>query len=100
MTELLPASPGPRCQAGQPCNRPPCFQARLEATSGPQCVRQRAELCAEHLGNTVQALASWARSQGLDGEVTVLAIDLPRPRHATPAWGRSGFAFATIPLRP
>jgi hypothetical protein len=100
MTELLPASPSPSCKADHLCDRIPCFQARLEATAGHLCVRQRAELCADHLGSTVHALAAWARREGLDGEVTVLAIDLPGPGQSSPAWGRSGLAFATIPIHP
>lgn len=99
MTDLLPASP-PSCQAGCPCDRAPRFQARLEATAGDRRVCRRAELCAQHLGNAVQALAAWARDEGLEGQVTVLAIDLPTPGQVPPAWARRGFAFGAIPLNP
>ena len=95
MTELLPFSPSLICQADRGCDRPPCFQARFEATAGHRWVRTRTELCAHHLGGTVQALTAWARAQGLNGEVTVLAIDLPDPSQSA-AWGRSGLAFGSI----
>lgn len=98
MTELLPASAWPFCQAGPGCDRAPCFEARVEAVAGQRCVRTRTELCAQHVGATIQALTAWARDQGLTGEVTVLAIDLPDPGQAVPAWGRSGLAFSTIKL--
>jgi hypothetical protein len=100
MTELLPAFPSPFCKADRRCTRAPCFQARLEATTGRRCVRSHAELCADHLGCTVHTLTAWARDQGLNGQVTVLAIDLPGSAGPSPAWGRSGLAFAIIPIRP
>jgi hypothetical protein len=98
MTELMPAYPSPLCQADQACDRAPCFQARLEAVKGRRWIRTRTELCSQHLGGTVQALTSWARDQGLKGEVTVLAIDLPDPARAAVAWSRSGLAFGSIPV--
>ena len=107
MTELLPSAPSLHCQADGPCDRAPCFQARLEAAAtGRRPVRRHAELCAEHLGDTVQALATWARSQGLEGKVTVLAIDQPAPGQADSSARQdnnrvhSGFAFGTIQLNP
>jgi hypothetical protein len=98
MTELLLSAPSRHCQADRGCDRTPCFQARLEADP----VHQHAELCAEHLG-TVQAMAAWAREQGLEGKVTVLAIEQAVPGHtpgpARPgAWAQCGFAFGTILL--
>jgi hypothetical protein len=98
MTELLPAYPSPLCQADHDCERAPCFQARLEAVAGRRWIRTRTELCAQHLGGTVQALTTWARNQGLKGEVTVLAIDLPAAGRATSAWSGSGLAFGSIPV--
>ena len=103
MTELLLSVPALRCQADPRCDRAPCFQVRLEA-AGRRPVRRQAELCAEHLG-TAAALAAWARERGLQGQVTVLAID---QRAAGPAdrtarrddWVPSGFAFGVIPLNP
>jgi hypothetical protein len=105
MTELLSYVPAARCQADQPCDRAPCFQARLEATAERCLVRRHAELCVEHLGDAVQAMTAWARSQGLEGKVTVLAIDQPPPGQApSPALpgdrAPCGFAFGTILLDP
>jgi hypothetical protein len=105
MTELLLSVPSVHCQADLFCDRAPCFQARLEAAVGRRPVRRHAELCAEHLGHTVQALATWAREQGLDGKVTVLAIDQPPPGQADSLARpddrvHCGFAFGTIRLNP
>jgi hypothetical protein len=100
MSELLPAFPLPYCQADLPCERLPCFQARLKAAAGRHCVERRAELCWEHIGDAVHALATWARTQGLEGQVTVLAIDVPTPGQPSPAWGMTGLAFGTVPLGP
>lgn len=104
MTELLLLTvPDLRCQADRRCDRVPCFQVRIEAV-GRHPVRRHAELCAEHLG-AAAALAAWAREQGLEGTVTVLAIDQPAPGPAGHLSGpgdgvRRGFAFGTIALNP
>ncbi len=105
MTELLLSAPSVHCQADLRCDRAPCFQARLEAAAGRRPVRRHAELCAEHLGHTVQALATWARQHGLEGKVTVLAIDPPAPGRADSMTRpgnpiRCGFAFGTILFSP
>jgi hypothetical protein len=97
--------PAVQCQTGRPCDRAPCFQARLEATAGGRRVHRQVELCSAHLGDTVQALAAWARAQGLEGKVTVLAIDQPFPGQADHpvlpgGLDRCGFAFGTIMLNP
>jgi len=103
---MFPSSPHPRqCQAGHPCDRVPCFQARLEATQGRDRVRRNACTCAGHLGDTVQALTVWARDRGLQGKVTVLAIDQPadgQPASTvlTGGWGLRSFAFGTVLLTP
>ncbi|HEY2285672.1 MAG TPA: hypothetical protein VGH88_08010 [Streptosporangiaceae bacterium] len=104
MTELLLVSvPVLRCQADLRCDRAPCFQVRLEAV-GRRHVRRQAELCAEHLG-TAAALAAWAREEGLEGEVTVLAIEQPapgQPENRARLAGRvhCGLAFGTITVGP
>jgi hypothetical protein len=100
MTQLLPALASPICQAGAPCDRVPCFQARLEAAAGDRLVRTHAELCTEHLGGTVHALTTWASDRGLRGELTVLAIDRPGASggHQGPPGDRTGFLFSTIRL--
>jgi hypothetical protein len=103
MTELLLSVPSPRCQADRQCDRTVCFQARLEA-AGRHPVRKQAELCAEHLGTAV-AIAAWAREQGLEGKVTVLAIEQAAPGQAA-GLARSGerahlgFVFGTILVNP
>jgi hypothetical protein len=100
MTELLPFLPSAGCQAGL-CDRAPCFQARLEASDGRLPVHRHAELCAEHLGDAVHALAAWARDQGMEGKVTVLAVDQPAPGQSDSQSSPGdrvlcGFAFGTI----
>jgi hypothetical protein len=106
MTQLLPSVPPGRCPADRCCSRLPCFQARIEATAGHRTIRTSTEVCAEHLGDTVQALTTWARQQGLRGHLTVLATGQPGSRHAaspgTPPGAAlpSGFAFSTIALDP
>jgi hypothetical protein len=108
LTELLLLSvPALRCQADPRCDRAPCFQVRVEAAGRRPVrglVRRQAELCAEHLG-TAAALAAWAREQGLEGQVTVLAIDQPAPGQADNLARpddrvHCGFAFGAIPLNP
>ena len=65
-----------RCQAAEPCEQPPCFQARLEARIDRQPVSRTADLCPEHLSDAVNDLTAWANGSGLvDGFVTVLIID-------------------------
>jgi hypothetical protein len=98
LTGLLPAAAPPRCQAGRSCQRAPCFQVRVEAAAGCRFVHATTELCAEHLGD-IHAMTVWAREQGLHGQLTVLAIDLPPAGQAAPA-GRNGLVFETIPLSP
>jgi hypothetical protein len=105
MTELLLSTPSDRCQSGRPCDRAPCFQVRLEGAAGRRPVRRHAEFCAEHLGCTVQALATCARAEGLEGRVTVLVIDQsaagqPMSPARPDEWLRRGFAFSTIMLNP
>ena len=64
------------CQATHRCQQPPCFQARLEAPGNRHPVHRTAELCAEHLGDVVHDLTTWAHGSGItQGHVTVLIID-------------------------
>jgi hypothetical protein len=106
MTQLLPSVPPGRCPADRCCSRPPCFQARIEATAGHRIIRTSTEVCAEHLGDTVQALIAWARQQGLHGHLTVLPTathgtrDPASPDTPPGAALPSGFAFSTITLDP
>ena len=98
MTALLTSVPYVHCQANRQCDRAPCFQARFEAIAGHRAVQKDAELCAEHLGGMVHALATWAPDQGLEGKVTVLAIDEAASRQTTRPDDLllHGFAFGTI----
>jgi|HubBroStandDraft_2_1064218.scaffolds.fasta_scaffold119762_2 hypothetical protein len=88
------------CQADHRCNRTPCFEAQLVADGGMLPIHRNAELCADHLGDMVQALTAWARSLGLTrGQVTVLAIDPTwHVRTADQARPCKPFQFAAIPL--
>jgi hypothetical protein len=89
------------CHADRACSRATCFQARVEATAGQVRVRRRANACASHLVDMIQALTSWARDSDLAGSrLTVLAID---PGAAARARGMAdpndhGLAFSTIPI--
>jgi hypothetical protein len=95
MAEPSPASTPRICQADRRCERPPVFRARLEAAAGARSVLKRTELCAHHLGDTVYELATWAHDQGLEGQVTVLAVDQPRlPHNSTTC----ELAFGAIPI--
>jgi hypothetical protein len=101
-------------QGERSLDQPPQPTAKMDGlpgASGAACegsergrpVRRYAELCADHLGDTVHALAAWAREQGFQGKVTVLAIDQPAPSQAdSPALPGDrtlrGFAFGTILL--
>jgi hypothetical protein len=104
MTELLLLSvPALRCQADRRCDRAPSFQVRLEA-GGARPVRRQAGLCAEHLG-AAATLAAWARERGLQGQVTVLAIEQPAPGQADNQARpddrvHCGLAFGTIAVSP
>jgi len=100
--------PGTRpraCQAASACERPPRFQARLEAAGEAQPVRKNAEACAGHLTELVRVLTAWARDHDLtEGQLTVLAIDPPSsdscrlgPDDLDPPQVQ-GFVFCTIPL--
>jgi hypothetical protein len=72
----------------------------LDAAAGQYRVHKRTDLCAEHLGAAIQAITAWARDEGLEGEVTVLAVDLSESGQPAPAWDRNSLAFATIPISP
>jgi hypothetical protein len=98
MTEPFPSFTAPFCQADCRCEHPAVFRARLEAAAGTRHVLRRAALCAHHLGDSVYALAAWAHDQGLQGEVTVLAIDQPAAAHSFPAWRRCELVFGAIPI--
>ena len=91
------------CQAAHPCQQPARFEALLEARGITQPIRRTRELCAEHLGDVVHELTTWARESGLtDGRVTVLIIDTAPGQLVSVAAEhrphRSGLPFGTISL--
>ena len=86
------------CRGNDLCDREPRFRANIDATAGGRHVRASAKMCAEHLGNCVHALAAWGRSQGLQGRVTVFAINHPAASQPHTAPAAEGFAFAVIEL--
>jgi hypothetical protein len=100
MTQLLSSRPVIRPPADRCCDRAPCFQAWLETTAGPRQTRVITELCACHLGEAAQALAAWARAQGLSGQLTVLAIGQPPLRQPADPTDQftTGFAFGAIQI--
>jgi len=92
----------------------PCFQVQLDA-SRPRQAHRRANACAYHVPDVIEALRAWAREHDLaDGLLTVLAIEpaaggrvrgQPGPLgQPGPGGGGQpelrGFAFSTIPLGP
>jgi hypothetical protein len=99
-------SPG-ACDADSECHHAPCFQVRLEASSGGQEHRQ-ANACAYHVADVIQALRAWAAEHGvIDGALTILAIEAAaggrRPDGPDQPRGPDdpdlhGFAFSRIPL--
>jgi hypothetical protein len=63
-----------RCQADPHCGRAVCFRIRPRTGSG-QPHGQATATCADHLGETVQALARSAGADGLDdGYLQVCAV--------------------------
>lgn len=82
------------------CDRPSCFQARLEATAGTRAVTRDTRVCAEHLGGAVRELTAWARERQLRGQLTLLVIDRPGAGHRAQDADPAGFAFAAITLAP
>lgn len=93
--------PSDRC-----CDQSPYFRACLEASAGPQQILASTDVCARHLGDTVQDLTMWAQRTGLHGQLTVLAIGAPGPCRQASRPGRPGrqmpssFAFSIIPITP
>jgi hypothetical protein len=88
------------CQADPLCGRALYFQARLEGHKDGKPVIKTVRVCAAHLGDTVQVLATWARENSVTCQkMTVLVIDpLPCgiPARGSATWG--GFEFGSILL--
>jgi hypothetical protein len=98
------------CDADTNCLHVPCFQVQLDA-SRPREAHRRANACAYHVPDVIEALRAWAGEHALaDGKLTILAIEpaaggrIPQqPGQPGHAGGPEqpelrGFAFSTIPL--
>jgi len=89
------------CDADTQCGHVPCFQVQLDG-SRPRQAHQRANACAYHVADVIEALRGWAAEHGVvDGALTILAIE-PAAGGRQPAEedrpDLRGFAFSTIPL--
>jgi hypothetical protein len=89
------------CDADTQCGHVPCFQVQLDG-SRPRQAHQRANACAYHVADVIEALRGWAAEHGVtDGALTILAIE-PAAGGRQPAGEDQpdlrGFAFSTIPL--
>jgi hypothetical protein len=96
------ASPG-TCDADTQCGHVPCFQVRLDGSRPRQACR-RADACAYHVAEVIEALRAWAAEHGVvDGALTILAVEPAaggRQRAGEDQLDLRGFAFSTIPLDP
>ena len=94
------ASPG-TCDADRQCGHVPCFQVRLDG-SHPRKAQRRADACAYHVAEVIEALRAWAAERGVvDGALTILAVEPVAGGRQPTGEERSdlrGFAFSTIPL--
>src|SRR2546423_12257775 len=63
------------CDADNECLHVPCFQVQLDGTR-PRQAHQRANACAYHVADVIEALRRWAAEHGVvDGALTILAIE-------------------------
>jgi hypothetical protein len=91
------------CDADTQCGHVPCFQVRLDGSRSRQADR-RANACAYHVADVIEALRAWAAEHGVvDGALTILAIEPAAGGRQPVGQGQPdlrGFAFSTIPLDP
>jgi hypothetical protein len=89
------------CDADNECLHVPCFQVQLDGTR-PRQAHQRADACAYHVADVIEALRRWAAEHGVvDGALTILAIEPAAGGRLPNGEDRPdlrGFAFSTIPL--
>src|SRR5256885_15374002 len=88
------------CDADTECLHVPCFQVQLDGTR-PRQAHQRANACAYHVADVIEALRGWAAEHGVvDGALTILAIEPAaggrQPPPEDPPDPR-GIALSTIP---
>jgi len=92
-----------RCDADTQCGHVPCFQVRLDG-SRPRQGHRRADACAYHVAEVIEALRAWAAEHGVvDGALTILAVEPAaggRQLTGEDQLDLRGFAFSTIPLDP
>lgn len=63
------------CDADNECLHVPCFQVQLDGAR-PRQAHQRANACAYHVADVIQALRAWAAEHDvIDGALTILAIE-------------------------
>jgi hypothetical protein len=95
----IPPTQDRRCHADPDCCRPPCFQAQLyraHQDPGQSPVVKTHDTCADHLGDTVQALTRWARTTGFgSGILQVSAVCTSANEEDEHLLA---FPFATIPI--
>src|ERR1700730_8778490 len=91
------------CDADTQCGHVPCFQVRLDG-SRPRQGHRRADACAYHVAEVIEALRAWAAEHGVvDGALTILAVEPAaggRQRTGEDQLDLRGFAFSNIPLDP
>lgn len=96
------AGTDPHCHSDPRCTRKPCFRVEVHDPPGTIIDDKAVDTCADHLGATVQSLASWAAVRELrDGYLQVCVIDAASSAAQVPAQGArfpASFPFASIPL--
>jgi hypothetical protein len=101
MTKSDDRASGARCDADTRCLHVPCFQVQLDG-SRPRQAHHRADACAYHVADVIEALRGWAAEHGVvDGALTILAIEPAAGGRQAVGEDRPdlrGFAFSTIPL--
>lgn len=90
------------CQSDPRCTRTPCFRVEVHGLPGTIIDDKAVDTCADHLGASVQSLASWAEVRELrDGYLQVCVIDAASSAVQVPAQAArfpASFPFASIPL--
>jgi hypothetical protein len=87
-----------RCNADPRCRRAPRFQVQLHQAPGQSQPDRTADTCADHLGDTVQALTQWASTTGFGSGLLQVSVVGPPTGDGDPH--PPPFPFATIQLPP